>query len=547
MGKIVKDRIIYGGIDSTLQNKVGSAPLDTTAQDLSGAVNELKASGGGTITDVQVDGVSVVTSGVADIDLTGKADAATTLSGYGITDANINNGTITLGSNTITPLTSHQSVTDNNPTLSWGTKSKVATIGSTDIHVTMPSNPNTNTTYALYVDSSDNEKIKLVGSDGNSYSLTVPFATDSTTSTYALNVKDANDSATTTISKSGYSGTSFTNFAVWKTSNIRSATADQVKTALGLGSAAYLTANTAASNSTVVQRNSNGYVYANYFNTTCGAANPSSYTNSRALFTSDDGFIRKSTAANFRTMIGAVNKAGDDMSGNLTISVSGEGQVSTKSTAWGLDTSSNNGLSQNASAGAFYHKDKNNNIVARTNVYGQADGQTVICVQSYNRTTSNAEVMTGLWIWSKKNGAHAYSVTDAAAFRTGIGAAASSSRAYKENIQNMTEEEAKKILNVNIYSYDYKDGFGENNHNKNQFGVIAEEVIEQIPYAVNIPDKYDEEEALKSSNDPSKGGRNLITIDYWKFVPHLIKTVQIQEKRINELEEEIKAIKEAII
>lgn len=35
-----------------------------------------------------------------------KADKATTLSGYGITDANINNGTITLGSNTITPLTS---------------------------------------------------------------------------------------------------------------------------------------------------------------------------------------------------------------------------------------------------------------------------------------------------------------------------------------------------------------------------------------------------------------------------------------------------------
>ena len=38
--------------------------------------------------------------------LANKADKATTLAGYGITDANINNGTITLGSNTITPLTS---------------------------------------------------------------------------------------------------------------------------------------------------------------------------------------------------------------------------------------------------------------------------------------------------------------------------------------------------------------------------------------------------------------------------------------------------------
>lgn len=35
-----------------------------------------------------------------------KADKATTLSGYGITDAKISNGTITLGNNTITPITS---------------------------------------------------------------------------------------------------------------------------------------------------------------------------------------------------------------------------------------------------------------------------------------------------------------------------------------------------------------------------------------------------------------------------------------------------------
>lgn len=43
-----------------------------------------------------------------------KADKATTLAGYGITDAKIGNGTITLGSNSITPLTSHQTL----PTLS---------------------------------------------------------------------------------------------------------------------------------------------------------------------------------------------------------------------------------------------------------------------------------------------------------------------------------------------------------------------------------------------------------------------------------------------
>lgn len=37
----------------------------------------------------------------------------------------------------------HQAVVDKNPTLSWGTKSTIATIGGTGINVTMPANPNT--------------------------------------------------------------------------------------------------------------------------------------------------------------------------------------------------------------------------------------------------------------------------------------------------------------------------------------------------------------------------------------------------------------------
>lgn len=43
-------------------------------------------------------------------DVSGKADKATTLAGYGITDAKIANGVITLGNNTIVPLTSHQDI-----------------------------------------------------------------------------------------------------------------------------------------------------------------------------------------------------------------------------------------------------------------------------------------------------------------------------------------------------------------------------------------------------------------------------------------------------
>lgn len=44
--------------------------------------------------------------------LNNKANKATTLAGYGITDVKIANGVITIGANSITPLTSHQSLAD---------------------------------------------------------------------------------------------------------------------------------------------------------------------------------------------------------------------------------------------------------------------------------------------------------------------------------------------------------------------------------------------------------------------------------------------------
>ena len=71
----------------------------------------------GTYKSVTVDGNGHVTGG----------SNPTTLSGYGITDAKINNGTITLGSNTITPLTSF---TETDPIFSAGA---AADISSTDI------------------------------------------------------------------------------------------------------------------------------------------------------------------------------------------------------------------------------------------------------------------------------------------------------------------------------------------------------------------------------------------------------------------------------
>lgn len=101
----------------------------------------------------------------------------------------------------------------------------------------------------------------------------------------------------------------------------------------------------------------------------------------------------------------------------------------------------------------------------------------------------------------------------------------SSSRRVKTNIEDMTEEEAKKILELNPVSYDYinedmPDGC---------FGLIAEDTYEIIPSCVvgDVATVCDDDDADMI---------NSIGIDYSKLVPYLIKMVQIQEKRIDNLE-----------
>lgn len=62
--------------------------------------------------------------------------------------------------------------TDKNATLAWSTKSTIATVGGTDIHVTMPANPNSNTTYTIATGDS-NGQIKVTPSSGSAYNVNV--------------------------------------------------------------------------------------------------------------------------------------------------------------------------------------------------------------------------------------------------------------------------------------------------------------------------------------------------------------------------------------
>lgn len=93
----------------------------------------------------------------------------------------------------------------------------------------------------------------------------------------------------------------------------------------------------------------------------------------------------------------------------------------------------------------------------------------------------------------------------------------SSSRKVKKNIKNMTDEDAEKILKYRVVTFDYIDEDAPNNCD----GMIAEEVAEIHEYPV------------------TKQNNEIIGLDYSKFVPSLIKMIQIQNDKIKKLEEQI--------
>ena len=113
---------------------------------------------------------------------------------------------------------------------------------------------------------------------------------------------------------------------------------------------------------------------------------------------------------------------------------------------------------------------------------------------------------------SRNAGNNAWAPVHASAFTT------QSSRRYKDNIQSVTDERALRLLKVGVKTYDYIDGIVEPDVQYDLTGVIAEDVAEIIPEAVT----YREIDGRLVPDG----------VDYAKFVPYLIRMVQMQQEEI---------------
>lgn len=96
-----------------------------------------------------------------------------------------------------------------------------------------------------------------------------------------------------------------------------------------------------------------------------------------------------------------------------------------------------------------------------------------------------------------------------------------SSRKVKKNIKDMTSEEARKLLELEPVSFDYK----EEAQGTDRRGFIAEDVAKVLPNVVTP----------ETENAPA-------SLDYVQLVPYLVKMVQEQQKDIEELKKKIEKL-----
>jgi hypothetical protein len=226
-----------------------------------------------------------------------------------------------------------------------------------------------------------------------------------------------------------------------------------------------------------------------------------------------------------------VSKSGDTMSGNLLISGAGEKYFRAMNTDTGCaiyldsDVGGNHGIwtngyyngSQFVSSGKWaLYRNTSGTVILNGNATADESGNNIkSSYASRMRLTAEGANRLRYELYAKDGSAL---TSDTVQLNT-------SSRKYKENIEPLTEDEARKILDIETVIFDYKkdhENYTSRKGYKN-IGCIAEDVNKIIP------------EVVTEDNGEIYG------INYTEMIPYLIKMIQIQQKEIDELKAIIKA------
>lgn len=273
---------------------------------------------------------------------------------------------------------------------------------------------------------------------------------------------------------------------------------------------------TSATANTVALRQGNGYLYATYYNASNGEQNINSYSGALVMFKDTNGWQRCTSRLQFAKWL--TNESLSTSAGyfvTLTNSWANFGYSSAADvkTVLGLKSAAYITAATGATASTVAQRDSSGHLTMSD------------CICNSVKVASSSE-------WLPLRGGGAVTVRNYAnsAYVPALASAftVSSSRRYKENIVDMTEEDAEDLLALRVVTFDYKEGIVDGNRT-GQKGLISEEVeeIETFPVVYN--------------QDGEVEG-----LDYSKFVPQLIKLCQMQQKQIDALIAGLEEVKRSI-
>lgn len=401
----------------------------------------------------------------------------------------------------------------NQLTLAASTKYKL-TAGGTSYIFTTP--PNTNTTYSFATGDS-NGQIKVTPSGGTAQNVSVKglgTAAYTASTAYAVNKSLTNENLNSVTTAGFYSAGG---------SNTCTNTGLTSGTAFGLqvvhsaaGSYYYQIINPCGTSDFYRRICADGtwgsWTKDNYTNTWRGIQNNLTSSSTDMSLSANQGRLLANGSARDDTK---VKKAGDTMTGILEVPY-----VKCIRSNYSHHTILNGQNKSSTTDKAISQIALGNET--KTGTVGNSVGDLTMYSNTANFISLRAQdVTTNRWLYLPASG-------------TALATAATSSYRVKENIRDMTDEEALKILDVSVVKFDYKEEYGD--EGLDQSGVIAEEVIDIIPEVVNISKYYDETKAIDPASNPSP------TVDYGKFAPYLIKMIQIQQEKIEALEQRIEAL-----
>lgn len=194
-----------------------------------------------------------------------------------------------------------------------------------------------------------------------------------------------------------------------------------------------------------------------------------------------------------------------------------------------IDTSSNNGVTTTTNIGELVFQDKNTTLAGSINaeVYGSA-GRVQTKIIARNKKTDGSIVSNQLCVCTDKNGTAAYYVTNAANFRSAIGAAASSDRRLKHDITPLGEEAIRFVKDLEPCVYII--------NGERQVGFIAQDIAESDPWDTRMA--FETKKGLDGLDDWERmpDGSSTWKLDYIRTIPPIAAALKKAMERIDQLE-----------